>query len=224
MSKKYNLATANRRIWCRICDFILIYAFICAVDVLILYFDTNHFKLIPQHQYIYIVLVLVSLAFNGIYFILIPYFSNKNTLFSMVFKINIYFSTNKKLTSLIKKELFIWIVGYALLFLMSISLLFFNKDDTKIFFDCFASLTNIKKFSTPALLAVIFNILFTFYFLFLLLFIINTIFKSHKLSLLDKFSKTAVYYTKNITVENKNVNVKKEYAPGLISKEELDNI
>jgi len=115
-------------------------------------------------------------------------------------------------------------IGNILLFIMSIFLLFINKDDTKIFFDSFSNLMNIKKFSIPTLFAVIFNILFTFYFLLLLLIIINTIFRSHKLSLVDKFSKTAIYYTKDIVLDKKTLSVKKEYAPGLISQDELDSI
>jgi len=224
MSKKYNLATANRRIWCRVCDFLFIYIFICTIDVLILYFDTEHFKTIPKNQYTYMILTSVSFILNTIYFIIVPCFSNKNTLFSIAFKINVYFSNKKKLSCIIKKELFIWIFGHILLFLISILLLFLNKENTKIFFDCFSNLMNIKNFSIATLFAIIFNVLFTFYLLFLLLALINTIFRSHKLTLLDKFSKTAIYYTKSIDIEDKQANNKNKYAPGLITKEELENI
>jgi uncharacterized RDD family membrane protein YckC len=194
--KKYLLANANSRIWSRILDMVLCFVIIVSLDLIVIFtskynFDSNDFE-----TWRYLLMAIVLICVDFFYFIIIPLINKKGTLFDILFKIRFYNVKKNYFINLLRKELFIWIISSALVFLLSMVLIFVKNNEAYDFIFAVLKFTWSAHFTNLTIFSIFFNLMFLFSALFLLFILINTIINSKKHTLIDTFSNIVVYSIK----------------------------
>lgn len=224
---KYNLATATRRIGARILDFIFVSIISIAIVlalVLWIVINKNDYNATLFTGMLTLSIILSFILWFG-YFIIIPFFFKGYTLFKKALKIKTHelIDSKKFFLHLIKKELFIWIPFYLILFIFSL-VLFKYQDPMNIINSLI--LFQLKKPSNneQTILLTIFQFLFILSFVPVFIISIHIMFNSKKRALHDFYSDTCVVYTVPVIDEPiKSFNKKKINVnlPGIIDENEL---
>ncbi|MDR2821754.1 MAG: RDD family protein [Mycoplasmataceae bacterium] len=222
--KKYLLANANTRIWSRILDMILCFIIIISLDLIIVFTSKHNFDSNDFETWRYLLMAIVLICVDFFYFIIIPLINKKGTLFDVLFKLRFYNVKKNYFINLLRKELFIWIIPSALVFLLSTVLIFVKNNAAYDFIFAVLKFTWSAHFTNLTIFSIFFNLMFLFSALFLLFILINTIVNSKKHTLIDTFSNILVYSTKPIEKVTHVTNRAVYHSlPGVYDRSELED-